>query len=142
MSTSYYDIGRALDTRLSTMTGVSPIAWEGADYKPVDGTLYTRPTNVFGDTVQITLGDADTGKDETIGVYFIDIFAPNGRGKKAGMQMADKVADRFRRRTNLVYNGTTVETTSVSVSAGNNEGNGWYKHQLIITYRVITGART
>ena len=142
MSSIYYDTKVALGTRLSTMVGAPPIAWEGMNYEPDEATQYIRPTNVFGDSRQLTLGDADNGKDEMIGIYILDIFSPSGRGSKVSLQMADKIADRFRRGTMLTSNGVEVEITSISMNASVNENNGWSKQSITVVYSVITVART
>lgn len=134
----FLDISAALDGRLNTMTSVPPVAWDNDTYEPTIGTLYLRPTNIPGDTLQSTLGD--TGQDVTNGIYQVDVFAPLGEGKNEATVMADLVADRFKRGTDMVYNSRTVTVRSVSRQAANTSG-GWYQIPVVIVYRAFTEAR-
>lgn len=136
--TVFADIAAALDTHLSTMTSLPPVAWENREYTPTNGTLYLRPTMLFGDTVQGTLGTSGTDINE--GIYQIDVFAKSGDGKGAGIVMADLVATRFKRGTSLTYNSRTVTVISARRKPGNIDGN-WYQIPVEIVYRSHTQPR-
>lgn len=136
--TAFLDISAALDGHLNTMTSKPPIAWDNTEYTPVVGTLYARPTNIPGDTLQSSLGD--NGQDMTDGIYQIDVFSELGKGKNEAIVMADLIANRFKRGTDIVYNARTVTIRSVSRQAANTSG-GWYQIPVIIVYRVFTEAR-
>ena len=136
--TVFRDIDAALVAQLNSMAGKPPIAWENSAYEPVLGTLYIRAYNLFGDTTQATLGDA--GEDMTIGIFQLDIFAEAGKGKKAAMDMADTVADQFKRGTDLTYNGVTVTVRTVQRRTANITG-GWYQLPVEVVYRAHTAAR-
>jgi hypothetical protein len=116
MSTVFADISSALDSRLNTLTGQSPIAWENTAYIPVKDTLYLRPTILPASTIQAGLGTS--GLDEYIGIYQIDIFAPAGKGRGEAEIKADAVADHFKRGTDLSKNGKTVRLGDVSRNSG------------------------
>ena len=116
MSTVFADISSALDLRLNTLTGQSPIAWENTAYIPVKDTLYLRPTILPALTLQAGLGV--NGIDEYIGIYQIDIFAPAGKGRGEAEIKADAVADHFKRGTDLSKNGKTVRLGDVSRNSG------------------------
>lgn len=135
----FRDIQAALDTKLNTISPKPPIAWENKTYNPVKGTLYIRPTNLPGDTVQAGLGDS--GEDSTIGVYQVDVFAPGGKGKKAAVDQADTIADLFKRGSDLTYNGRTVRIQSVSRGSARNDS-GWYMLSVIIAYYSFTQPRS
>ena len=135
----FTDIGAALDDNLNGMTGKPPIAWENVPYTPVTGTLYARATNLFGDTNQSSLGT--TGEDETNGVYQVDVFSQAGKGKSEANNMADRIADQFKRGTDLTYNGLTVRVRSASRGAARTS-EGWYHIPVIINYYAITQARS
>jgi len=135
----FYNIGYALDYQLKNMGSVPPIAWENKIYKPIKGTLYLRATNMTGDATQAGLGDS--GEDENLGVYQVDVFAPADKGKKAALQMADLVANRFKRGTDLTYSGTTVRISSVNREAALTV-DGWYHIPVNINYYSITQPRT
>ena len=135
----FNDISTALDTRLSVMTGLPPVAWENVEYEPVVGTLYLRPTNISGDTNQATLGTS--GQDMTIGIYQVDVIAQAGRGKSTALLMADKVANQFKRGTDLTSNGRVVTVVSVQ-RAVSSQDSGWYIIPVEIIYKSFTDART
>jgi len=116
MSTVFADISSALDLRLNTLTGQSPVAWENTAYIPVKDTLYLRPTILPALTLQAGLGV--NGIDEYIGIYQIDIFAPAGKGRGEAEIKADAVADHFKRGTDLSKNGKTVRLGNVSRNSG------------------------
>lgn len=141
MATVFTKISAALDGHLNTMTGKPAIAWPNDDYAPVIGTLYARPTNLAGDFGQITLGSS--GQDRVDGIYQVDIFSPSGKGKLESMTMADLIADRFKRGTNITYSGLTLRIRGVSGPKNAiNEDNGWFHTFIEITYRANTEART
>ena len=136
--TVFADISIALDTRLAGMTSLPAVAWENKTYIPVTGTLYLRPTTLFGDAVQATLGSS--GIDENTGIYQVDVFAPADKGKSAGLIMSDNVATRFARGTNLTYNGRTVRIVSARRRPAT-IADGWYQIPVEIVYKSFTTPR-
>jgi hypothetical protein len=116
MSTIFSDISAALDVRLNTLSGSSPIAWENIAYKPVKSKLYLRPTHLPAPTVQSGLGTA--GIDEYLGIYQIDVFAMAGEGRGKAEAKVDLIADHFKRGTDLLYNGVYVRLGNVSRNSG------------------------
>jgi len=136
----FVDISAALESHLNDMVGKPPVAWENFEYEPEIGTLYIRPTLIAGDVNQASLGDA--GQDMNIGIYQIDVFSKAGQGKKEALEMADTIADQFKRGTDLTYNGRNVRIRSVSRQAAINNADGWYQIILEISYISYTEART
>ena len=116
MTTIFADISSALDTRLSSLAGYSPIAWENTPFTPVKNTLYLRPTILPASTIQAALGT--NGIDEYVGIYQIDIFAPSGLGRGEAETKADAIADHFKRGTDLSKNGKTIRLGNVSRNTG------------------------
>jgi len=116
VTTVFKDISGALDSRLNTLSGSSPVAWENIAFKPTKTALYLRPTHLPAPTEQAALGN--NGIDQYIGIYQIDIFAPAGKGKGAAETKADAIADHFKRGTDLLYNGVYVRLGNVSRNAG------------------------
>ena len=137
--TIFRDISANFDKHLLEMVGLPVVAWENANYEPVIGTLFIRPTNLQGETVQTGLGD--NGNDETLGIYQVDVFTDSNTGKGPALSMADTIADHFKRGTSIDYNSVNVRILSVSRSAGSNS-NGWYNVPVLIKYFSITQART
>lgn len=116
MTTTFFDIGAALDARLNSLSGSSPIAWPNTAFRPTKGTLYLRANNLPAVTEQAGLGT--NGIDVHEGIYQVDVYAPLGEGRGAAEAKADAVADHFKRGTDLLYNGVTVRLGDVSRNAG------------------------
>ena len=116
MSTFFADINAALDSRLSSLAGGSPIAWSNTVYKPIKGTLYLKVDNLPSAVEQAGLGN--NGLDEYRGIYQVTVFAPAGQGRGIADAKADAIADHFKRGTVLVYNGLSVRLGNVSRNAG------------------------
>lgn len=134
-----YDIGYALDNQIESMTSAPPIAWENKVYKPIKGTLYIQPVNLPANTEGATIGGTES-TDETLGVYSINVFSPLGEGKKEAVNMADTIADRFKRDTELTYNSHTVRINNVTIKQGRNDG-AWYQIPIDIQYQSFTARR-
>lgn len=135
----FFDISAALDDRLKNMVGLPPVAWANVNFEPTKGTLFLDPTLLPSDTVQASLGD--NGQDLNVGLYQINVFAPSGEGKNEAMVMADKIADHFKRGTDLVYNNRAVRIKSVSQSVSTVTTEGWFMIPVQISYISFTEAR-
>lgn len=132
MSTYFNDIEAALASRLNTL-GSTPIAWPNVQYEPSG--VYLRPNLISGETVQASLGD--TGKDETNGIYQVDVVQPKNQGRS---QLPDAIADHFKRGTVLSYNGVKVRVRSVSTGPAVLDG-AWYFVPVSINIQSYTEAR-
>lgn len=135
MSTFFNDMQAALDTQLSTLSGGYDIAWPNTTYEPVTNTIYLRPNFIPDDTIQVTLGT--NGKDETQGIYQIDIVSPRGSGRTT---LTDNVADHFKRGTVLTYNNLKLRVRSVSIAPAINDG-AWFFVPVSVNINAYTGAR-
>jgi hypothetical protein len=133
--TIFNDIQAALDTQLSTVTGI-PVAYPNVPYKPSAGTAYLRASFLPAETVQASMGA--TGKDETNGIYQIDVVAPRGSGR---VQQIDTVADLFKRGTVLTYNSVKLRVRSVSIAPAILDGE-WYFVPISVSFQTYTEART
>ena len=135
--TIFRDISAALDKHLNEMDGLPDVAWENANYEPVIGSTFVRPTNIQGDTIQTSLGT--NGNDETEGLYQVDVFTSSNTGKGAAIELADLIGDRFKRGQYLTYNGVNVRIKQTSRGVGINS-DGWYQIPVNIQYLSITAA--
>ncbi len=133
MSTVFFDIGAALDSRLNTLAGSAPIAWPNRAYTPIQGTLFLQPDNLPGPVRQAGLGNS--GYDVHNGVYQVRIYGDAGKGPGEVEAKADAVADHFARGTDLTYNGVDVRLGNVSRNAGIIEDDR-YVVAVSINYRV------
>ena len=135
----YGDIDKALVSHLNSMVGLPAVAWENKYYTPVNGTTYIRPTHLTGEVYQATLGA--NGTDGNIGIYQIDIFIKSGSGRSEAVNMADTIANHFKRGTYLTYNNRTLRTKNISRDVGTNTNDGWFKISVTISYLAFTEAR-
>lgn len=134
MSTYFNDMQAALDTRLDGMDS-TPIAWPNIPYEPGNAT-YLKPSFIPAGTLQVTLGD--TGKDETLAIYQVEVISPRGAGRSS---LPDTIADRFKRGTILTYNGVSLRVRSVSIGSALTDG-AYYIVPVSINVQTYTGART
>jgi len=134
MSTYFNDMQAALDTRLDGMDS-TPIAWPNIPYEPGNVT-YLKPSFIPAGTLQVTLGD--TGKDETLAIYQVEVISPRGAGRSS---LPDTIADRFKRGTILTYNGVSLRVRSVSIGSALTDG-AYYIVPVSINVQTYTGART
>jgi hypothetical protein len=122
-------IRQALDAKLDAFQS-SDVAYENANYSPSIGTLYLRPTFLPGEPTQGDLGDE--GRNRLVGVYQIDVFAPEGDGVKTAEQKANGLVDEFKRGTVIGTTSATVRINRVWRQPGRAEP-GWY----VIPVRVM-----
>lgn len=136
MSTFFSDIAGALRTRLNSLPGAPPIAWENINYTPSSKTLYLRATMLPIPTIQASLGD--DGKDLHEGIFQVDVFIPDGQGRST---WPDAIADHFKRGTVLTQNSVTVRIKNASIGTAFKEEN-FYQVPVTIDYQSFTSSRT
>ena len=135
MTTIFNDVQAALDTKLATVSG-TPVAFPNIPYTPQATTTYLRASFLPAETVQAALGAS--GKDETNGIYQIDVVTPRGSGRP---QLIDTVADLFKRGTVLTYNSIKVRIRSVSMAPAILDDE-WYFVPISVNFQSYTEART
>ena len=136
MSTFFNDIQAAFDAKIGQSVS-DPIAFPNVPYEPSAGTVYVRPTFLPAETIQASLGA--TGKDETNGVYQIEVVVPRGSGRP---QTIDSIADAFKRGTVLTYNGVKVRVRSVSIGIALVTDTAWYSVPVSVNFQTFTEARS
>ena len=125
----FSDIQAALDTRLSTVTGLPAVAWENVHYKPVKGTPFIRPTNIAGDSVLNTVAR----QQMNTGIYQIDLFYPTSDGPGDLLTMLDTIYDHFKIDNELVANTTKVIVRSIGRTRVDRE-EAWATASIEIVY--------
>lgn len=133
----FNDMQTALDARLATSyggVGETPVAWPNNEYSP-SGVVYLRPTFLPSNTLQA--GMSASGLDETNGVYQVDVFTPKGAGRS---QIADDVADLFKRGTVLTASSVKMRIRSVSIGASRDDG-AYYITPIEINWQTYTEPR-
>jgi hypothetical protein len=135
MATHFNDIQAALDARLNTLSGGYDIAWPNTVFEPQANQTFLSPSFLPAESVQASLGSG--GKDETSGIYQIDVVYPAGTGRST---IPDSVADHFKRGTVLSYNGVNVRIRSVSISPALTEG-AFHFVPISVDFYTYTDAR-
>lgn len=105
MASIYDEIRVALETKLSTITGIPSIAWENVSFTPTTGQPYVKPR-----LIPTVREPAVRGLNPQIyyqGLFRVDCFVPEGLGPAAADDLADKIIDAFEATTDLT-NGSTI----------------------------------
>lgn len=135
MATTFNDIQSALDNRLNSLSGGYDVAWPNISYEPTGEATFLSPNFIPDDTTQVGLGAS--GKDETNGIYQIDVIYPAGSGRSA---IPDSIADHFKRGTVMSYNGVNVRVRSVSIAQAITEG-AYHFVPVSVNFQTYTDAR-
>ncbi len=135
MATHFNDIQAALDNRLNTFSGGYDVAWPNIRYEPSGTATFLSPNFIPEETLQVGLGA--NGKDETNGIYQIDVVYPAGQGRSS---VPDSVADHFKRGTVMTYNSINVRVRSVSVAQAITEG-AYHFVPVSVSFQSYTDAR-
>ena len=107
MAAPYSAIRAAFAARLLAFPSVPSIAWENVAFTPVAGVTYLQPELLPAEPVQAEIGT--NGGNHHFGIYQISIKAPAGGGIGTAATLRDGLLDHFKRGTQLVYNGLTVQ---------------------------------
>jgi len=135
MATTFNDIQAALDNRLNTFAGGYDIAWPNINYEPAGNATFLTPNFIPEETLQVGLGT--NGKDETNGIYQIDVVYPAGQGRSS---VPDSVADHFKRGTVMSYNDVSVRVRSVSIAQAITDG-AYHFVPISVNFDSYTDAR-
>lgn len=135
MATHFNDIQAALDGRLDSYTGDYEVAWPNTNFEPQANQTFLSPSFLPVETIQASLGAE--GKDNTTGIYQIDVVYPAGSGRST---IPDGLADHFKRGTVLSYNGVNVRIRSVSISPALTEG-AFHFVPISVDFYTYTDAR-
>ena len=146
MSAAEKDINTALSVRLTEIqtAGVPPIAYENAEYTPVEGTLYLQ--ELFLPNIKDAVGIAHTSADDYEGLYQVSVMAGRGDRRFAAQEQARLISLHFPRGAEYTYNGVKVKITKTSISQsiiettsiGSFSGrDNWYSVPVTIEWRAI-----
>lgn len=103
---AYLEISQAISTRLSTLTGGWPIAWDRIRYNPTVGTNYLILDLFDGPTEQADLGTNGTNVVESF--FQITIAMYGSTGWLDEKEKLDQICEHFKRGTKLTKDGITV----------------------------------
>ncbi len=139
MSTTFKDISAAFDVELNSVVSIPVIEWENfTDDGRTLGDEYISQFWLGGTTEAGSLGDI--GLDQINGVYQINVNVKAGNGKARINELCDLIADAFRPRKKLTYNGVSVRIKSLSRNAITVDG-AYATAVLDIEYETFTAQR-
>lgn len=136
MSAAEKDINTALSVRLAELqtAGVPPIAYENAEYTPVEGTLYLRES--FLPNIKDAVGVAHTSADDYEGLYQVSVMDGRGDRRFDAQEQARLISLHFPRGAEYTYNGVTVKITGTRLASAITE-EGWYQIPVTISWRAL-----
>jgi hypothetical protein len=136
MSAAEKDINTALSVRLAEIqtAGVPPIAYENAEYTPVEGTLYLRES--FLPNIKDAVGVAHTSADDYEGLYQVSVMDGRGDRRFDAQEQARLISLHFPRGAEYTYNGVTVKITGARLASAITE-DGWYQIPVTISWRAL-----
>lgn len=136
MSAAEKDINTALSVRLAELqtAGVPPIAYENAEYTPVEGSLYLRES--FLPNIKDAVGVAHTSADDYEGLYQVSVMDGRGDRRFDAQEQARLISLHFPRGAEYTYNGVTVKITGTRLASAIT-GDGWYQIPVTISWRAL-----
>lgn len=142
--TMFRDTSAIMDDRLKsfllTLSEPPEVQWENREFTRTLDTLHLRATLVPGTTRTSAIGAVGVGTDETELLYYVDVLSKAGSGKFDNIEMADLVADHFKRGTELSFSDTDVTIRSTSRRGGRLDG-GWYISTVIVAAYAVSERR-
>ena len=132
MASIYDDIRAALETNLSSVSGLPSVGWENVQFSPTTGTPYVKPR-----LIPTRREPAVRGTNPQMfyqGIYRVECYVPEDQGPSAGDELADKIIDAFEAATDVSYSGTIVSIRYAEIEMAEIDGPfymipvniGWY----------------
>lgn len=125
----FTNINAALNTRLSTLSGLPEISWPNKRYSPLQGVAWIRPTLL---PVPSSLSSLD-GVQEHGGIYQIDIFVPLEKGIALFNTIADNLLAHFSSNKRLAAGTDVIFIQAVSIGQAVRQ-EAWYAGYVQINY--------
>ncbi len=124
----FSNIEIALNTRLATLSGLPAVAWPNIEFKPVENTLFLRPTML---PVGSKLHQLN-GLERHEGIYQVDIYAPLEKGVLVVNNLLDSIKSLFSSNKTLVATDT-IFIQEVGVGKTQRQ-ESWYVGMVEIHY--------
>lgn len=115
-------IASLLRTRLSTLSGLPPVANENVGFRPIVTEAYLREACLFGDAFNLGLASSSASRQD--GLYQVDVLVPKNTTKYKALEYCDLLVEGFARQARAFVDGNTVinlEGSTVSPSRIENE---------------------
>lgn len=137
MSAAEKDINTALSVRLKEIqvSDEPPIAYENAEYIPVEGELYLRES--FIPNIKDSVGISHSDSDDYEGIYQVSVMTGRGDRRFNAQEQARLISVHFPRGAEYTFNGITVKITNSRIESGIIE-NAWYQTPVSINWRSLS----
>jgi|TARA_R110001632_G_scaffold44868_1_gene113973 hypothetical protein len=113
MASIQNDIRAALESKLSTTSGLPAIAYENVAFEPTTGTSFLKVQYLPTVTRPAVRGLNPQLRYQ--GVFSVTVFAPEGKGPATADDYANKVIDAFAATTDISFTNSDAETIIVSI---------------------------
>lgn len=113
MASIQNDIRAALESKLSTTSGLPAIAYENVAFEPTTGTSFLKVQYLPTVTRPAVRGLNPQLRYQ--GVFSVTVFAPEGKGPATADDYANKVIDAFAATTDISFTNGDAETIIVSI---------------------------
>jgi hypothetical protein len=113
MASIQNDIRAALESHLSTTSGLPSIAYENVAFEPTTGTSFLKVQYLPTVTRPAVRGLNPQLRYQ--GVFSVTVFAPEGQGPATADDYANKVIDAFAATTDISFTNGDAETIIVSI---------------------------
>lgn len=127
------EIEAAFDTQLATLATPPPIAWPNTDYKPVEGTLFIRPTLMPATGALNTIAGSYLNK----GFYQVDVFCPLDKGTASLNTWLDAIFTLFSGTKTLTASSQNIFIQDIIPGKAERQ-DGWYHGFIEIHYSCYT----
>lgn len=126
---TFTNIQAALDTKLSTLSGLPAVCWPNTKYSPTENTTFLRPTLLSNTSELATLNSYHLHK----GIYQIDIFVALEKGPAAMLTLQDSIKAHFENGRRLTAGSDIIYIQAISPGQGIRE-NAWFMGHVDINY--------
>jgi|TARA_R110000787_G_scaffold8740_3_gene30028 hypothetical protein len=113
MASIQNDIRAALESKLSSTSGLPPIAYENVAFVPTTGTSFLKVQ--YLPTVTRPAARGLNPQLRYQGVFSVTAYTPEGRGPATADDFANKVIDAFAATTDISFTNADAETITVSI---------------------------
>ena len=110
------EIRAALETHLSSVTGLPQVAYENVPFNPTTGVSYIQVFYIPTSRRPAVRGTSPQQRYE--GIFAINCYAPEGSGPAAAETIAENVMTAFEATTSITLNNITVSIDYSEVEQG------------------------
>ncbi len=130
-------IRSAFRTRLLTLAGIPPVAWQNRAFVPPSTGCWFKEAHLPATSALTSFGSAGVdGLVEKTGIYQITVFAPVNSETKAAEDWAGQLETLFKPGVVVSHSGQTAYCESVVAAAPVQEPN-WFGIPVSIRYRLF-----